>query len=866
MDALFELDGPDPIKPAQARVSDPAPEPGWEPGPEPAPEFDDEPMPEEAWTPPTEVPAQPSPATASAAQPRRTDGDWGAPAPATDASALVEGLNPSQAEAVEHAGEALLIMAGAGSGKTRVLTHRIAYLLATGRARPHQILAITFTNKAAGEMRERVENLVGPDARRMWVSTFHSACVRILRADHKAAGLKSSFSIYDQTDSVNLMKLVAKELDIDPKKFTPKALLNRIGKFKDELVSPVEALAATENASKFSIDHAAGRAYAEYQRRLEAANAVDFDDIIVRTVRLLQENPQVARAYRERFRHVLVDEYQDTNHAQYILVRELIGKPGDPELPPGELTVVGDADQSIYAFRGATIRNILEFEADYPAAHIVRLEQNYRSTQNILSAANAVIKNNEGRRPKNLWTDSGAGAKIEGYAGESEQDEAQYIAGEIRRLIDAGDYAAGDIAIMYRANAQSRALEERFMRAEIPYKVIGGTRFYDRKEIKDMLAYLSAVVNEDDDIAMRRIINTPRRAIGDTAVEGIDTLRRELTTADASVSFGDALRRADEAGLQTRAVRAIGDFVSLMDDLRAIAADNGPAGVLDAIADRSGMLTAYRNSEDPQDASRVENIMELVAVGREFSEENPEGTLEDFLEKVALVADADQLPDEDGTGGVVTMMTLHTAKGLEFPVVFLTGMEDGTFPHMRSIESGETKDMEEERRLAYVGLTRARQKLYLTRAQMRSSWGAPQYFGASRFTEEIPAELIEWKIAQQSMASLRAKSDRGTSRGGSWGGFGSGATGGYGGNQDRADGNTYARAGAVTSRYVPPSPPGGAGGDSEFEVGDRVMSDKFGMGKVVGTEGSGRNAVAKVDFGSEGVKRLVLRFNSLEKL
>ncbi|WP_084127819.1 DNA helicase PcrA [Demequina sp. NBRC 110055] len=879
MDALFELDGPDPIKPAQARVNDPAPAPveplvepaaadvesGWEPGPEPEPEPEDEPMPEEAWTPPTEVPAQPSSVAAAGSRPRQSYGDWGAPAPAMDASALVEGLNPSQAEAVEHAGEALLIMAGAGSGKTRVLTHRIAYLLATGRARPHQILAITFTNKAAGEMRERVENLVGPDARRMWVSTFHSACVRILRADHKAAGLKSSFSIYDQTDSANLMKLVAKELDIDPKKFTPKALLNRIGKFKDELVSPMEALAATENASKFSIDHAAGRAYAEYQRRLDAANAVDFDDIIVRTVRLLQENPQVARAYRERFRHVLVDEYQDTNHAQYILVRELIGKPGDPELPPGELTVVGDADQSIYAFRGATIRNILEFEADYPAAHIVRLEQNYRSTQNILSAANAVIKNNEGRRPKNLWTDSGAGAKIEGYAGESEQDEAQYIAGEIRRLIDAGDYSAGDIAIMYRANAQSRALEERFMRAEIPYKVIGGTRFYDRKEIKDMMAYLSAVVNEDDDIAMRRIINTPRRAIGDTAVEGIDALRRSLTTADASVSFGDALRRADEAGLQTRAVRAIGDFVSLMDDLRAIAADNGPAGVLDAIADRSGMLTAYRNSEDPQDASRVENIMELVAVGREFSEENPEGTLEDFLEKVALVADADQLPDEDGSGGVVTMMTLHTAKGLEFPVVFLTGMEDGTFPHMRSIESGETKDMEEERRLAYVGLTRARQKLYLTRAQMRSSWGAPQYFGASRFTEEIPAELIEWKIAQQSMASLRANSDRGTSRSGSWGGFG-GGSGGYGGNQDRADGNTYARAGAVTSRYVPPSPPGGAGGDVGFEVGDRVMSDKFGMGKVVGTEGSGRNAVAKVDFGSEGVKRLVLRFNSLEKL
>ncbi|WP_062069832.1 DNA helicase PcrA [Demequina sediminicola] len=855
MDALFELDGSDSSKPQPARpnVTGATPEPDPGPEPEPWPEPEEEPMPEEAWTPPASEPVAPAPAPAPAARALGTE------------SPLVQGLNPAQAEAVMHHGEALLIMAGAGSGKTRVLTHRIAYLLESGRARPHEVLAITFTNKAAGEMRERVEDLVGPEARRMWVSTFHSACVRMLRADYEAAGLKSTFSIYDSSDSANLMKLVAKELDIDPKKFNAKALLNRIGKFKDELITPQEALIATEKASKFSIEHAAGRAYGEYQKRLEAANAVDFDDIIVRTVRLLQNNEDVARRYRERFRHVLVDEYQDTNHAQYTLVRELIGREGDASLPPGELTVVGDADQSIYAFRGATIRNIMEFEKDYPNAHIVRLEQNYRSTQNILTAANTVIKNNSDRRPKNLWTDSGAGAIITGYAAESEQDEAKWIADQINALRDSGDYAPGDMAIMYRANAQSRALEERFMRADIPYKVIGGTRFYERKEIKDMMAYLAAVVNEDDDIATRRIINVPKRGIGDTAVQGIDDLRRSLTTADASVSFGVALRRADEAGLQNRAVRALGDFTSLMDDLRALAVDNGPAGVLDAIADRSGMLTAYRASDDPQDASRVENIMELVAVGREFSEENPDGTLEDFLEKVALVADADQLPDDDGGGGVVTMMTLHTAKGLEFPVVFLTGMEDGTFPHMRSIESGVTKDMEEERRLAYVGLTRARQKLYLTRAQVRSSWGTPQYFGPSRFAEEIPAELVEWEIAQTSMQQLRAQSDRGTSRSSSWTGMGYGS-GGYGGSQDRADGNTYGRAGAVTTRRVPPSPPGGGAGDVGFEVGDRVMSDKFGMGKVVGTEGAGRNAVVKVDFGSEGVKRLVLRFNNVEKL
>lgn len=774
-------------------------------------------------------------------------------------SPLVSGLNPPQAEAVLHAGDALLIMAGAGSGKTRVLTHRIAHLLEAGRARPHQILAITFTNKAAAEMRERVEALVGPEARGMWVSTFHSACVRILRSDHELAGLSSSFSIYDTSDSINLMKLVMKELDLDPKKFTPRALLGRIGKFKDELIDPEVALAGAAMASRFSIEHAAAHAYPLYQRRLAAANAVDFDDIIVRTVRLLQDHPQVARAYRERFRHILVDEYQDTNHAQYVLVRELVGPADDASLPPAELTVVGDADQSIYAFRGATIRNILEFEKDYPNAHIVRLEQNYRSTQNILSAANAVIANNSDRRPKNLWTDSGAGATITGYAADTEQGEAQYIATEIRRLIDANEAQPSDIAIMYRANAQSRAIEERFIRAEIPYKVVGGTRFYERKEIKDMLAYLAAVVNEDDDIATRRIINTPKRGIGDTAVDSVEAVRRSLALAGEQVSFGTSLRRLDDAGLAARSRRAIEDFVRLMDDLRALAKDNGPAGVLDAIADRSGMLASLRSSEDPQDASRIENIMELVAVGREFSEDNPEGTLADFLEKVALVADADQVPDADGTGGVVTMMTLHTAKGLEFPVVFLTGMEDGTFPHMRSIESGDLKDMEEERRLAYVGLTRARERLYLTRAEARSSWGSPQYFGASRFVEEIPADLMTWTRAAVTMSSLRANSDRGSSRSGAWSGMG------YGGNQDREDGNTYSRAGAVSTRRVPPSPPGVGSGDIGFEVGERVLHDKHGMGKVVGTEGVGRNAVVKVDFGGD-VKRLVLRFNNLDKL
>ncbi len=766
-------------------------------------------------------------------------------------AALVEGLNPQQAEAVAYEGQALLIVAGAGSGKTRVLAHRIAHLLATGRARPHQILAITFTNKAAAEMRERVAGLVGPESRGMWVSTFHSACVRILRQEHEAAGLSSSFSIYDTADSVNLMKLVMKELNLDPKKFTAKSLLARVGQFKDELVGPADARAATETASRHSIDHAAGQAYGIYQARLEAANAVDFDDIIVKTVRLLQEVPAVAATYRERFRHVLVDEYQDTNHAQYVLIRELVraAKEGEAD---AELTVVGDADQSIYAFRGASIRNILEFEADYSAAHVIRLEQNYRSTQTILSAANAVIANNAGRVAKNLWTDAGEGDRIVGYAADTEQDEAQFVADEIARLVREHGAAPSDVAVMYRANAQSRAIEERFIRAEIPYTVVGGTRFYERREVKDMLAYLAAIVNRDDDIAVRRIINTPRRGIGDAAVEAIEALARGV-----GISFGAAVERLDEvAGLAPRSRAAIEAFSRLMADLRELARDNGPAGTLDAIADRSGMLAALRASDDPQDASRIENIMELVAVGREFGEENPAGTLAEFLEKVALVADADSVPSADGSGGVVTLMTLHTAKGLEYPVVFLTGLEEGTFPHLRSLES--VRDLEEERRLAYVGLTRARERLYLTRAEVRSSWGAPQYFSASRFADEIPAELVEWRRSEASTASLRARADRYPSRAGGWSST-------YGAGMD--DGDVYSRAGAATRSKVPPSPPGATAETAAgLAVGDRVSHDQYGLGSVVVLEGEGKNAVAKVDFGTLGVKRLLLRFAPMTKL
>jgi DNA helicase-2/ATP-dependent DNA helicase PcrA len=752
---------------------------------------------------------------------------------------FVEGLNPQQAEAVTHEGPALLIIAGAGSGKTRVLTHRVAHLLASGRARPHEVLAITFTNKAAGEMRGRVEALVGGEARSMWVSTFHAACVRILRREHDAVGLTSTFSIYDTADSVNLMRLVAKDLGLDPKQFSPKALAARIGRFKDELISPEEAVRLTEAASRFTLEHVAGQAYGPYQARLEAANAVDFDDIILKTVRLLKDHPDVAARYRERFRHILVDEYQDTNRAQYVLIRELVGRAtASPEdQPPASLTVVGDADQSIYAFRGASIRNILEFEQDYPDAYVIRLEQNYRSTETILNAANAVIANNIERRPKNLWTEAGAGELIVGYAADTEQDEARFIAEEISRLIREEGKAPSDVAVMYRANAQSRAIEERFIRAEIPYTVVGGTRFYERTEIKDMLAYLAAIANENDDIAVRRIINTPRRGIGDVAVDGIAAVGKA-----AGVSFGAALRRLEGApNLTARARAAIDAFVALLDDLRSLARDNGPAAVIDAIADRTGYLATLRASDDPQDASRIENVMELVAVGREFSEENPEGTLPDFLEKVALVADADQVPDADGGGGVVTLMTLHTAKGLEYPVVFLTGLEEGTFPHARSMET--PGEMEEERRLAYVGLTRARERLYLSRAEVRSSWGSPQYFPASRFVEEVPSELVDWRRSEGSAEIERARAERLGRRGESWSSV-------YG-----------------ADRREPPSPPGATPGpDLGLEVGDRVSHDQYGLGRVVALEGSGRNAVAKVDFGEPGVKRLLLRFAPVIKL
>ncbi len=866
----------------------------------------------------------------------------------TDPADLLTGLNPAQGRAVTHSGSPLLIIAGAGSGKTRVLTHRIAHLIATGRARPGEILAITFTNKAAAEMRERVTALVGPAGERMWVSTFHSACVRILRREHEAAGLRSTFSIYDAADSTRLITLIVRELGIDPKRFTPKTFAHRISDLKNELVTPADY--ADRAITSNPLERHLVEVYRAYAARLAAANALDFDDLIMRTVQLLQARPAVAEMYRRRFRHVLVDEYQDTNHAQYVLVRELIGGPGtsgaDSPLPSGELTVVGDSDQSIYAFRGATIRNIEEFEHDYHSARTILLEQNYRSTQNILSAANAVISRNSGRREKNLWTDSGDGPMIIGYVADSEHDEARWISQEIDRLSDVEGVRPRDVAVFYRTNSQSRALEEAFLRSGQPYKVVGGTRFYERKEIKDAIAYLRAIDNPDDDVNLRRILNVPKRGLGDKAesVLAEHAARHGVSFGTAVADAAGALRPASEGdtagdldapgheppvveGLTSRARTQVTRFHELLASLRGqLAEGDGVADLLDSALDASGYLAELRASDDPQDATRVENLAELHSVASDFQAANPDGTLADFLERVSLVADSDQLPQAADLAamsegeraaavaaeeqGQVTLMTVHTAKGLEFPVVFVTGLEDGTFPHSRAL--AEDVDLAEERRLAYVALTRARRRLYVTRAAVRSAWGAANAMPASRFLDDIPAETMEWKRIASSMDALRGG---GTGWGSSWGegGFGArrgsyGGRGGSGGSE--ADDDDFAppigagrrrgertgklgrvetpkdraearRAKRLAARGKPVRLGGGgeatADAGSEalpaavagLKAGDQVRHTSYGVGAVVGLEGSGRSTVARVEFTIDGAvttKRLMLRLAPIAKL
>ena len=716
-----------------------------------------------------------------------------------------------------HEGSPLLVVAGAGSGKTRVLTRRIAYLLAARDVHPGAVLAITFTNKAAGEMRERVAELVGPRARSMWVSTFHSACVRLLRREITRFGLPSSFSIYDAADSQRLMAMVVRELDLDPKRYPPRAFSAQVSALKNDLVDYETCAARADNDTGRML----AEAYSRYQARLTDAAALDFDDLIMTTVHLLQAFPDVAEQYRQRFEHVLVDEYQDTNHAQYVLVRELSG-------PSGELCVVGDADQSIYAFRGATIRNILQFERDFPSARTILLEQNYRSTQTILSAANAVISKNPARPEKRLWTDAGDGERIVGYVADDEHGEAQFVADEIDRLADEGHARPCDVAVFYRTNAQSRVFEDVFIRTGMPYKVVGGVRFYERREVRDGLAYLRSIANPDDEVSVRRILNTPRRGIGDRAEAQLAAYAER-----ERVSFVTALRRVQEIpAMASRSVNAVAGFAATLDGWVADAATGAaPADLLSDVLEQTGYLESLTDSNDPQDGTRADNLRELLAVATEFRETRPEGTLADFLEQVSLVADADEIPDDMSGSGVVTLMTLHTAKGLEFPVVFLSGMEAGVFPHQRSLD--DPKEQQEERRLAYVGITRARERLYLSRANVRTSWGAPQYNPPSPFLDEIPAELVSWRRTGDEAAQAQT----------SW--------------SSRAATRTAGRYGQ-----------GGRGGRPlpALGPGDRITHDAFGLGTVVSTRGSGDDMAVTVDFGSSGTKTLVVRYAPVEKL
>lgn len=873
-----------------------------------------------------------------------------------DPRSLIEGLNPQQEEAVKYYGQALLIGAGAGSGKTRVLTRRIAWLLAHGFW-ASSILAITFTNKAAAEMRERLVTLVGPEAEHMWISTFHSACVRILRRDGKEIGLKSGFSIYDTADSERLVKLIAADLNIDTKRYTPRMLLGKISDCKNALVSWKDQLKKANcdyipgqrgyQVSAGDVDELVAVVYAEYQHRLALANAVDFDDLIMRTVELLQTCPQVSEYYRHRFRYIFVDEYQDTNHAQYVLVRELSGIDSDEQpdpqargagrVGPSWITVVGDSDQSIYAFRGADIRNIQDFEQDFPNAKTIMLEQNYRSTQTILDAANAVIAKNENRKPKKLWTALGQGDKIVGYAADNAQQEAGWIANEIARIHTEEDVAYRDIAIMYRANAQSRSLEEAMINANLPYQLVGGTKFYERREVKDAIAYLQAIVNPADNVNVRRILNVPKRGLGARA-EGL-----VAGYADAhGLTFFESIEHMDQIeGMTGRTTKPLGAFRDLMHELADFAKehDSKPSEVVAEVLDKSGLLEELQRSEDPQDASRVDNLSQLQSVAAEFEQNTPDATLAGFLETTALVADSDQLPGEGEDSGKVTMMTLHTAKGLEYPYVFLTGMEQGTFPHQRAME--DTSELSEERRLAYVGITRAKRRLYVTRAAVRAQWGQANDMMPSQFLDEIPDELIDWKRREAGVERMRASwgdddefggwdddDDFGStsfgesmygsstygsssygsgSRGshstygsshGSHSSYGSGRSsygsgsrrfsgglhsgsssyGSYGSSRSSyGSGKPSGKSGKVTMRRAKPkdltksAPASSLDGNnglsiSDFQIGDRITHDHYGLGKVIETQDKGANSVITVDFGTDGVKRLLLRVAPIEKL
>ncbi|MFN8035074.1 MAG: DNA helicase PcrA [Acidimicrobiia bacterium] len=759
-----------------------------------------------------------------------------------DLDALLAGLNPVQREATEAPGGPVLVIAGAGSGKTRVLTHRIAYLIASRRASPFGILAITFTNKAAGEMKERVAQLVGPVAHQMWVSTFHSACARILRREASLLGYRPQFSIYDQSDAVRLTDYVRRDLDLDPKRFPPRKLHAAISAMKNELVSPEDALANARTPPEKKL----AEVYAEYQRRLAEASAADFDDLLLLAVRLFREHPSALERWQRRFRYVLVDEFQDTNMAQWELVRMLAADHRN-------VMVVGDQDQSVYRFRGADFRNLMRFEEEYPEATVIVLEQNYRSTQRILDAANAVIANNAARRPKHLWTEQIGGELITRYQAEDEHDEAHFVANEVTRLSESDGYRFGDVAVFYRTNAQSRVVEEVLVRAGIPYRVVGGVKFYDRREVKDALAYLRALVNPDDEVSWKRIVNTPKRGVGDTSVNKIASYAN-----GAGITFRDAIRDGALAGVTGKALGGLRELLEIVAELEGVS-ERGVAPTVEAMLERTGYLAELEAERSIESLGRIENLQELVGVAREFDEQLESGDLsglvaiagvgseadgtvgvptgparvQAFLEAISLVTDLDEV---DGEQSSVTLMTLHSAKGLEYPVVFLTGMEDGVFPHSRSL--GEPEELEEERRLCYVGITRARERLYLCHAWSRSLFGATDYYPPSRFLDEIPEELVHAQGAER-----RSRS-------------------GLGAHRDAVVAAAVRQAGAGTA-----GPAGARGAEGMgLRVGDDVGHEKFGEGIIIDIVGEGDKAEAVVRFREAGEKRLLLAWAPLQKL
>ncbi len=730
-------------------------------------------------------------------------------------SPLLAGLNPAQYDAVLHRGGPLLVVAGAGSGKTRVLTHRIAQLIDDGLS-PFEILAITFTNKAAGEMKSRVGGLVGPVAEKMWVSTFHSACVRILRRDVDRLGFPGRFSIYDQADAVRLTGYVIRDLNLDPKRFPPRSVHGAISAAKNENIGPELYAEQAEQIFQRKLSDV----YFEYQKRLLTAGAMDFDDLLMRTCELFRTHPDVLDSWRRRFGHVLVDEYQDTNPVQNDLVLMLAEE-------HRQVTVVGDSDQSVYSFRGADIRNILDFEEAFPDASVIVLEQNYRSSQSILDAANAVIAKNLGRKPKELWTDQGAGEQITRYHADDESDEAQFVANELAKLHDHEHMRWGEMAVFYRTNSMSRVIEEFLVRVGIPYKVVGGTRFYDRREIKDAIGYLRAIVNPTDEVSVKRVINVPKRGVGDTSIGKLNAW-----ASAHGESFDQAVLRFDEAGVRGQAATGIEKFLVMTSEIRKLNA--GPATIIEEALERSGYLEELQTERSVEAEGRLENLSELVGMAREYE------TVDEFLEQISLVADTDDLDDDESS---VTLMTLHAAKGLEYPVVFLIGMEDGVFPHIRAL--GEPAELEEERRLAYVGITRAMQRLYLTSAWSRMMHGTTQYNPPSRFIDEIPSELID-EIGGARM--LRSRRDRS----------------GYGGDRQRVARHRESIVDQAMAAAQRPSPSGAE--QMGLRIGDDVRHSQWGEGVIVDIEGIGDKAEASVYFASEGEKRLLLSWAPLEKI